>query len=135
MELLVAGMRVLLVDDSPSIRKLIARILEKIGCVVVEKSDGLAAAHAALAAAHAGRPFEVILMDMEMPLNGGARAVRLLRTAGYTGAIIALTGHDSDEIRQQCLQQGFDNFASKPIRKTALETLLSQYRTQAAAGS
>jgi len=103
--------RVLLVDDGPTNRKLISLILQRAGAQVIEAEHG----QAALDMVHATGPFNLILMDMQMPVLDGYRATRQLRDRGDTTTVIALTAHALASDRQKCLDAGCDDYLAKPI--------------------
>jgi signal transduction histidine kinase/ActR/RegA family two-component response regulator len=112
--------RILLAEDSPDNRRLIERVLGRAGISVDSAEDGASANARALAALEAGVPYDVILMDMQMPRMSGYDATRALRSAGYTGAILALTAHATEDAREQCLQAGCDDYVAKPIDRSLL---------------
>ncbi len=112
--------RVLLAEDGPDNQRLISHILRKTGADVEVVGDGRAAVDEALAAEVDGRGYDLLLMDMQMPVLDGYAATRALRDAGYGGRIVALTAHAMTGDRERCLQAGCDAFLSKPIDRKAL---------------
>ena len=89
--------------------------------------NGKLAVDSAIAARDEGNPFDLILMDMQMPVMDGYEATRLLRQQDYTGTIIALTANAMDSDRQLCLDAGCDDFATKPINRTTLIAMINSY--------
>jgi PAS domain S-box-containing protein len=112
--------RVLLAEDAPDLRRLVSHMLERVGAEVATAENGRTALDAALAAASAGKPYDVILMDMQMPEMDGYEATTHLRRNGYARPIIALTAHAMEGDRQKCLEAGCDDYATKPINRHRL---------------
>ena len=114
--------RILLAEDGLDARRLLARHLRAAGAEVETAENGLVACELALRAADAGTPYDLILMDMQMPELDGYAAAARLRAAGYRGPIVALTAHAMEDERARCLGAGCDGFATKPIlRRTLIE--------------
>ena len=124
--------RVLLAEDIPDNQRLIASILRNAGAEVDIADDGLEAVEKAMAAhrewhkrsADPAGPFDVVLMDMQMPLLDGYEAVRRLRHEGYARPIVALTANAMCGDREKCIASGCDDFVSKPVdRRKLVETV------------
>lgn len=123
----LSGCRVLLADDVPVNQKLVKHFLTKAGATVTVTSNGQEAVAEALAAWTALRPYDVILMDMLMPVMDGYQASTQLRASGYTGPIVALTANSMSSDREKCLAAGCDDFSSKPIDRNELIAKVASY--------
>lgn len=123
---LPARTRLLLAEDGADNQRLITFILKKAGAEVEIARDGVEVVAQALAADAAGRPFDAILMDMQMPRMDGYQATQHLRAAGYSRPIIALTANSLRGDREKCLGAGCDEYAHKPIQRSQLLEAIQQ---------
>jgi CheY-like chemotaxis protein/nitrogen-specific signal transduction histidine kinase len=119
-EQLLAGCRVLLAEDGPDNQHLISLLLRRAGAKVTAADNGRYAMGVALDAAREGQPFDLVLMDMQMPEMDGYTATRRLRERGYTGKIVALTAHTMPGDRERCLAEGCDAYLPKPFEPETL---------------
>jgi CheY-like chemotaxis protein len=114
------GCRILLVEDGLENARLISAQLSRSGAEVTVAENGRIGVDLALASVDEGRPYDLILMDMNMPVMDGYTATSILRQRGYIGPIIAVTGNTAPEDRIRCFSAGCDEYARKPVKATEL---------------
>jgi CheY-like chemotaxis protein len=119
--------RILLVEDSPDTKALMTFLLARAGAEVQAVENGQAAIAAALSAQARGNPFDIVLMDMQMPIMDGHEATKRLRKEGYTRPIIAFTAQSVEYTRDKCLRAGCDDYITKPSRSHTLIELVGRY--------
>lgn len=115
----VKNLRVLVAEDTAENRELVSELLKKRGHTVVGVADGRQAIEALAKA-----PFDVVLMDEQMPGMDGLEATRAIRqqekSTGKHQVIVALTGNVAEEDKQRRLEAGMDGFVPKPFEMSAL---------------
>jgi CheY-like chemotaxis protein len=115
---LLEGLGVLVVEDNPTNRMIVTRMLEGLGAFVETAEDGERGVEAALRGA-----FDLILMDIQMPGIDGMEATRQIRQSGSMAAqtpIIALTANVLTHQREAYLASGMDGVVGKPVSPAAL---------------
>ncbi len=120
----LAGLRVLVAEDTEMVRDLISILLAREKVSVTMVADGAEAVHAAETEA-----FDVILMDMNMPVMGGFEATRRIRQSEGPCAdvpILALTANVSKAEIAQCHRAGMDGHVAKPFNTNALTAAISK---------
>ena len=115
------GMKILIAEDNAVNQRLAMRLLEKMGHLVTVAANGKEAVEC-----HASESFDLILMDIQMPIMGGIEATQAIREAernsGAWTPIVATTAHAIKGDRQKCLDAGMDGYVSKPIRVDLLKS-------------
>ena len=122
----VTPLNILVVEDNPVNQTVAQRLLERAGHVVILANNGEEALEAL-----EGRHFDVVLMDVQMPVMGGIEATQAIRAREARHSwvvqgdwkpipIIAMTAHAMQGDRQRCLDAGMDDYVSKPIDARAL---------------
>lgn len=112
--------QVLLVEDGTDNQRLISHLLRAAGAEVEIACDGAAAVARVAEASDGGRPFDLVLMDMQMPVLDGYAAARQLRSLGHALPIIALTAHAMPGDRELCVAAGCDDYLAKPVDRGQL---------------
>ncbi|MBF0610448.1 MAG: response regulator [Magnetococcales bacterium] len=118
--------RVLLVEDSPTNQQVAVGLLTALGAMVEVAEDG----QQALDKYQPGR-YDLILMDMQMPVMDGVTAAKRIREREQQEnwprtIVVAMTANIRPQDRQVCLAVGMDDFVSKPVRMETLRSLLNQ---------
>ena len=126
------ALRVLLAEDNAMNQKLALRLLKNMGIAADVAANGLEAIEAI-----EREPYDVILMDVQMPDVDGLEATRRIRTAApaHRPWIVAMTANAMEGDREACLEAGMDDYLSKPIRPEALATALGGAAPQRADGA
>lgn len=111
----LAGLNILVIDDSPDNRDMITIVLEREGAKIVAAPDGESGIARALSS-----KFDVILLDIQMPGIDGYQTLIQLRNQGVDRPVLALTAHAMKEERERALEAGFNDHVAKPINVTRL---------------
>jgi PAS domain S-box-containing protein len=122
--------RVLLAEDAPDVQQLVVLLLRRMGLEVEVAESGRAAYERTLRSAEEGRPYALILMDIQMPDWDGYEAARRLREEGWRGPIVALTAYAMPQDRQRCLAAGCDDYIAKPIDNAGLLAVVARHLRQ-----
>lgn len=123
----LSGVRVLVAEDGRDNQRLLRRFLEQAGAQVSFVENGEDAVRMAARAASRSAAYDLVLLDIQMPIMDGYEAARTLRTQGYPGPVLALTAHSVDMTRAQCLDAGCTDCLQKPITREALISTLLRH--------
>lgn len=119
--------RVLVAEDSPDIQNLIKLYLAKMGVVPEVVENGVQVIDAVT-----HRHFDLLIIDLHMPVMGGVQAVSHVRGLGFQMPVVALTADAMKEERDRCLQSGFDDYLTKPLCRERLYETLARHLPPAA---
>ncbi len=119
-------LRILLAEDNPVNQTVATRMLEKMGHTVTIAADGQIALTLLSA-----QPFDLVLMDVQMPEMDGLTAAKAIRQREQSTQqhmpIIAMTAHAMKGDRERCLDAGMDGYVTKPISSRLLEEAIAQF--------
>ena len=118
----LSGILVLFVEDIDSIREITGRFLDRLNVEHIEACNGNEALEKA-----GERNFDMILMDIQMPVMDGLKATKKLRERGVVIPIVAMTGHAMDDQRAMCLEAGMNDFLYKPFSMRELHMMLAKW--------
>jgi len=121
----VHALRVLLVEDHPINQMLATTLLKKWGHTVVLAKNGQEGVDL-----FAAQPWDIVLMDMQMPVMGGLEATRLIRASerpGQRTPIVAMTANAMEADKQACLEAGMDDHLAKPFNAKDLQDILERF--------
>ena len=113
---------ILLAEDNITNQKLISALLKKMGADITTADNGAEALELALK-----KQYDLIYMDMQMPIMSGVEAVKELRAHHYQGAIVALTANATREDRNICMEAGCNDYLTKPVNRDSLHRITARY--------
>ena len=113
---------ILLAEDNPTNQQLLSLFLRKMGAEVSIAGNGEIAVTMAQQ-----NHYDLIFMDMQMPVLSGVDAVKMLRDQGYDYPIVALTANATNEDKMLCINAGCNDFLTKPVPRQKLYNMTSKY--------
>ncbi|MEM9454229.1 MAG: response regulator [Myxococcota bacterium] len=131
----LSGCRILVVEDNAINQRVAAGLLERLGCTVDLAGNGREGVDAVYSV-----PYDLILMDVQMPELDGLEATRMIRTreiesSGPRVPIVAMTAHALASDRDRCLKAGMDGYLTKPVSMEALASELTRFISGRPAGA
>jgi signal transduction histidine kinase len=117
----VSSKHVLIVDDSKSNQLMLQLMLKTLNCTSQIADNGFIAIEMVK-----NNHFDVIFMDLSMPVLDGISATKTLRENSFAQPIIALTAHAFEDSKSTCLEAGMNDFLAKPIRSAEIKRVLAE---------
>lgn len=118
--------RVLVVEDNRVNQEIAKALFETFGTIVTTASDG----QSALQQMHSAT-FDLVIMDLQMPVLDGITATKQLRKLGFLTPIVGLTANAFEEDRRLCLEAGMNEFVAKPITRDKVASVLKSFAVPA----
>ena len=120
--------RILVVEDNPVNQKVVMAVLRKRGFAIELANDG----QEALGKLKTAEPFDLVLMDVQMPVLDGLETTRLIRREAQwkTLPIIAMTAHAMNGDKERCLEAGMNGYISKPVHPAHLLSTVDEFLLQ-----
>ena len=116
------GARALVVEDNAINQQVVCRLLQRQGVETVVAGDGAQAL-----ALLREEPFDLVLMDCQLPGMDGWETTRRARAQGFRGPVVALTANATEDDRRLCLAAGMDDFLAKPFTVAGLQAVLARW--------
>ena len=126
-EVNLRGARILVAEDGPDNQRLITFLLRKAGAEVELAENGQKAVEMVQQAHQQGKPYDLVLMDVQMPVMDGYTATGKLRQLGFQVPVIALTAHAMKGELEKARQAGCNDHLAKPFRKQQLLQTVAQH--------
>jgi two-component system chemotaxis response regulator CheY len=120
--------RVLIVEDSPAMRELLRLAVKRVPDVLIEQAeDGVAALRALVTARNEGRPFHLVLLDLNMPVMDGMAVLERMREDRHLGdtQVAIVSTEESSDTEAEALRLGARFFVRKPVNRRTIEKLLT----------
>ena len=111
-----------MVEDTKGIQQVIRLYLEMTGAEVEIAWNGDEAIQRCM-----GETFDLVIMDIQMPIMDGFEAIADLRSRGFTRPVIALTAHAMKGDKEKGMQAGFDAYLEKPVSRHELVTTVAEF--------
>ena len=126
-EALPPGSRLLVAEDARCVQMALGSVLRRMNLEADMVDNGQAACDMAMQSKTDGKPYDAILMDMQMPKMNGKQAASWLRDHGWEGPIIAVSVHTSDRDHSEFLKAGCDDYLCKPVTEASLKSVLCHH--------
>ncbi len=119
--------RGLVVDDVACNCQATGIALTSMGGQITTANNGAQAVEIVRLADEHGLAFDIVFTDVQMPVMGGIEATRLMRTLGFKGPIVAISGSDEQNLADRCRAAGCDEFIRKPTSLDGLSSVLARF--------